>query len=76
MGDKKHHGHSLLSKVMKVPTETVEIDKKYHKRINMKMTLFNEAQHIGNDKTQYRQWYDAQKNCRTNSPIFTRVHLT
>lgn len=51
MGDKKNTGQSLLSKVMKVPTETVAIDKKYHKRINMKMTLFNEAQTIDSGKS-------------------------
>lgn len=46
MGDKKSMGHSLLSKVMKAPTDTIDIDKKYHKHINMKMTMFNEAQRI------------------------------
>lgn len=51
MGDKKNSGQSLLSKVMKVPTETVAIDKKYHKRINMKMTLYNEAQTIDSGKS-------------------------
>jgi hypothetical protein len=46
MGEKKSPGHSLLSKVMKAPSDTIEIDKKYHKHINMKMSMFNEAQKI------------------------------
>lgn len=73
MGEKKNTGQSLLSKVMKVPTESVAIEKKYHKRINMKMTLFNEAQTIDFGKSEYLQWYDLTHNNRTNSPIYSRV---
>lgn len=75
MDEKKNSGGSLLSKVMRVPTETIALDKKYHKRINMKMSLYNEAQSIGTDKIQYLKWYDATKNCTTSSPIYTRVSL-
>jgi hypothetical protein len=41
MGEKKKTSRNLLSSVMKVYTEVVEVDKKYHKLINMKLSLLN-----------------------------------
>ena len=41
MSDKKEVYHSLLDKVMHTPSETVALDKKYHKKINMKLGLLN-----------------------------------
>ena len=73
MGDKKKTCKNILSNVMKVPTETVAIDKKYNNHISMKLSLFHEAKAIRAYKHSYQQWYDTNKNSPTHSPIYSRV---
>jgi hypothetical protein len=76
MGEKKKTCNNILSSVLKVPTETVAIDKKYHRHINMRLSLLNEAKAIEAYKSSYQQWYDTSKNSPTHSPIYSRVsHL-
>lgn len=73
MEEDKGRRRDLLSSVMKVPTETISIDKKYHRRINLKYSLLTQAKSIEDDKESYLKWYDSSRNSSTNSPIYTRV---
>lgn len=58
---------------MHTPSETVALDKKYHKKINLKLGLLNEAENINSEKVAYRCWYDSVRNRATNSPIYNKV---
>lgn len=51
----------------------IELEKKYHSQLNIKMMSIQEAQRIEHQKEQYREWLD-QTNNRTNSPNFNKVH--
>jgi len=73
MGDKKVHKQDILSKVMRVPSETISIDKVYRKQINLRLKLMEEAEAIINNKAEYQRWYDSIRNRSTNSPIFKKV---
>jgi len=73
MGDKKTTYRNALNSIIKVPTEQVEIDKKHHIKINMKLSMLNEAKAIGKCKDSYNQWYDNSRNSPTHSPIYSRV---
>ena len=43
LGDKKLDHQDILSKVMKVPTETISIDKLHRRQINLRLDLMEEA---------------------------------
>lgn len=73
MGDKKGDNKDILSKVMRIPIQTVSIEKAHRRKINLKLELMVEAEQITNNKEQYQRWYDSNKNSSTSSPIFKKV---
>ena len=52
MGDKKVRKHDLLSKIMRVPSETISIDKLYRKQIKLRLKIMEEAEAILKNKVE------------------------
>lgn len=54
MSEKQTKHQHYLDKVLREQTEMVDIGKKYSKKINLKLSLFNQAHQIGDQKYNYQ----------------------
>lgn len=75
MGEKESKNENLLDGVMRNSTEFIDIGQKYGKKIQLKLSIFNEANRIDHQKQDYKQWYARSRNDPQHSPIASKVSL-
>lgn len=65
----------MLDAVIRNNTEFVDIGQKYARKIQLKLSTFNEANRIQHQKQDYKIWYSRCRNDPQHSPIANQVAL-
>ena len=76
MGEKESKDEHQLDAVLRNNTEFVDVGQKYARKIQLKLSAFNEANRIQLQKQDYRLWYARSRNDPQHSPIASQVSLS
>lgn len=66
----------MLDALLRNSTEFVDVGQKYARKIQLKLSAFNEANRIQHQKQDYHSWYARCRNDPQHSPIATQVPLS